>query len=128
MRPPRAKKALGATSSPASGGGRRTARAGTALIAFKKGAEGTLPPFMAADTRCVVVEAVKKAERSGRVVVRAYECCNSRGRGRLLCARPVKQAWPADLEEKPVKELEVEDGAVRFDFQPFEILTFVLKV
>jgi alpha-mannosidase len=98
-----------------------------ALVPKAKGRGAREGAFVSTDTRSVVVETVKKAEDSDRIVVRAYECHNSRGRAELNCARPVKRAWIADMEENPKQELEV-DGAVKFEYRPFEILTVVLEV
>ncbi|MEX2244927.1 MAG: glycoside hydrolase family 38 C-terminal domain-containing protein [Fimbriimonadaceae bacterium] len=98
-----------------------------ALVSKSKGRGARNGACVGTDTRSVVVEAVKKAEDSDRIVVRAYECHNSRGRAELLCAMPVKRAWLADMEENPVQELEV-NGAVKFEYRPFEILTVVLEV
>jgi alpha-mannosidase len=98
-----------------------------ALVSKSKGRGARNGAFVGTDTRSVVVEAVKKAEDSDRIVVRAYECHNSRGRAELLCAKPIKRAWLADMEENPVQELEV-NGAVKFEYRPFEILTVILEV
>jgi alpha-mannosidase len=92
------------------------------------GAPGTPPPFVHVDDRNIVVEAVKKAEADGGLIVRMYECHNARGRAELACARKPKEAWLCDLEEKPLEELEVVDGMVPFDYKPFEILTVKLVV
>ena len=104
------------------------AKARTALVGPGKGRASHTAQFVAADARSVVVEAVKKAEDSERIVVRAYECHNTRGSAQLICAKKVRRAWLADLEESPLKELEVREGAVKFEYRPFEVLTFVLQV
>jgi len=46
----------------------------------------------------------------------------------LVCARPPKEAWLCDLEERPISELEVVDGVIPFAYKPFEIQTFKLIV
>jgi alpha-mannosidase len=92
-----------------------------------KGKNGATQQLAATDTRSVVVEAVKRAEDSGRLVVRMYECHNSRGRAELHVARKVKRAWRANLEEEPLEELPVSDGAVRFEYRPFEIVTVFIE-
>lgn len=92
------------------------------------GAEGAAPPFIHVDDRNVVVEAVKKAEKDDGLIVRLYECHNSRGQAELVCARKPKEAWLCDLEEKPIAELDVVDGIVPFAYKPFEILTIKLLV
>lgn len=92
------------------------------------GQDGELPRLISIDTRNLVVESVKKAEDSNRIIVRLYECHNTRGSAELFCARPVKTAWLTDLNERPIKELELNDGLVAVDFKPFEIITLMLEV
>lgn len=99
-----------------------------AWLGRRSGESGTLPVFVSSEDRNLVVEAVKKAEDSNKLVVRLYECHNSRGSAELACAKRVRRAWLADLREKPLKPLEVTDGLVRFDYKPFEILTIMLEV
>lgn len=92
------------------------------------GEAGELPRFISADTRNLVVESVKKAEDSNLLVVRLYECHNTRGLAELTCARGIRRAWSADLMEQPGAELDVHEGAVMLAYKPFEILTVLLEV
>ncbi len=92
------------------------------------GADGELPTLVACEDRNIVIETVKKAEDSSDIIVRLYECHNSRGRAELSCARKPSTAILCDLEENELAELEVSDGIVRFEFKPFEIITIKLKV
>lgn len=92
-----------------------------------QGVYGT-PVLASVDSRSVIVETVKKAEDSRRLVARVYECHNTRGRSELKLALPVKKAWLADMNEEPMQELEVEDGRVRFSYKPFEIITILAEV
>lgn len=93
-----------------------------------KGEEGATVPLVSVDDRNLVVEAVKKAEDDDGLIVRLYECHNARGMAELVCARSPKAAWLCDLEERPVAELEVVEGAVPFSYKPFEILTVKLAL
>lgn len=99
-----------------------------ARLTPSSGEEGVLPALVECEDRNIVVETVKKAEDDADLIVRVYECHNSRGRAELSCARPVRQAFLCDLEENPVTELEVNDGMVLFPYRPFEIITLRLKV
>lgn len=92
------------------------------------GQVGALPPFVACEDRNIVIETVKKAEDSNDIVVRLYECHNSRGSAELSCVRQPKAAYLCDLEENVVADLDVHDGMVLFDYRPFEILTIKLEV
>lgn len=99
-----------------------------ALLQPRQGVSGRLPQLVSCEDRNVVVETVKKAERGTAIVVRLYECHNSRGRSELFCARTPRSAWLCDLEENPVEELEIHDGRVLFEYRPFQIVTLKLNV
>jgi alpha-mannosidase len=99
-----------------------------AKVKSGKGADGMIPPLCAVSSRSVVIESVKKAEDSSHVLVRLYECHNTRGRAELSCAMPIRGAWLADLNETPIEEIEVDEGMITFDYKPFEIITLLLKV
>ncbi len=94
-----------------------------AHLPVQAGQGGHLPQFLSCDDRNIVIEAAKKAEDSNDVIVRLYECHNTRGRAELACARRVRTAYLCDLEENLIAELEVQDGIVGFDYKPFEIIT-----
>ncbi|HEY0866476.1 MAG TPA: alpha-mannosidase [Fimbriimonas sp.] len=94
----------------------------------KPGTESLLRAFVACDDRNIVIETVKKAEDSDDLIVRLYECHNSRGGAELGCAFPVKGAMLCDLEENEIAELDVVDDMVSFDYKPFEIITVKLRV
>jgi len=87
-----------------------------------------LPPFVHCDDRNIVIETVKKSEDGDDLLVRLYECHNSRGAAELSCLREPRAAYLCDLEENPIGDLEVSDGLVRFDYKPFEIITIRLRV
>ena len=91
------------------------------------GKNGASKVLAAVDSRNVVIESVKKAEDSDALVVRVYECHNTRGRAELSVACKFKKAWLADLEERRVEELPVSNGSVSFPYKPFEIVTLVLE-
>ena len=93
-----------------------------------KGVSGTLPALVSCDDRNIIVETVKKAEDSDDIVVRLYECHNSRGKAELSCARSPVTAMLCDLEENEIDELVLQDGIVCFEYKPFEILTIKLKM
>lgn len=99
----------------------------TALIKPQKASGKNGAPFVVSDTRSVVIEAVKKAEDSNLLLVRAYECHNTRGSGQIVFGRTIKNAWLADLDENPLQKLEVVGNAVKFDYRPFEIMTILVE-
>lgn len=100
----------------------------TARMGRNAGEKGALPAFVSCDDRNVVIESVKKAEDTNDIIVRVYECHNSRGSAVLASFRPIRNAALCDLEENVIADLEVTDGVVAFDYKPFEIITIRLAV
>lgn len=99
-----------------------------AFVKPSAGASGSLPALVACENRNIVIETVKKAEDSNDLVVRLYECHNSRGKSELACALKPTRAVLCDLEEEEIVELEITDGQVAFEFKPFEIITIRLEL
>jgi alpha-mannosidase len=97
-----------------------------ASLETSPGEVATLPSLVACEDRNLVIEAVKKAEDSDDLVVRLYECHNTRGRAELSTFGRPSSAWLCDLEENPIAELDVTEGLVAFEYKPFEILTIRL--
>ena len=102
------------------------------LLAMAKGnAGGSLPASHAlvqVEGEGVIVEAVKMAEDSDELVVRAYECHNHRGPVALRFGLPIREAWECNLLEEERAPMSVADDALRFDIAPYEIRTFILRV
>lgn len=98
-----------------------------ALLQPGAGSAHALPTLVACEDRNIVIEAVKKAEDSSDIVVRLYECHNSRGRAEIVSARKPASAVLCDLEESEMAELKLSNGRVVFDYKPFEIITVKLK-
>lgn len=94
----------------------------------REGSQGELPQFISCEDRNVVIESVKKAEDGNGIIVRLYECHNARGQAELMCARTIRSATLCNLEEVPEGELEMNEGAVLFNYKPFEILTIRLDI
>jgi alpha-mannosidase len=95
------------------------------------GQAGPLPAeqtFFAVSREGVVIEAIKKAEDEDAILVRLYEAYNARGPVTLSTALPVVQAHLVDLLEREGVELSVDDGDIRFDIKPFQIVTIRLRL
>jgi alpha-mannosidase len=91
------------------------------------GEVAALPPFISCENRNLVIETVKKAEDSNDLIVRLYECHNTRGRAEVHCAIPPKFAYLCDLEENVIDEIEVHGRVIPIDFKPFEIITLKIQ-
>lgn len=80
------------------------------------------------DSPHVVIDTVKKAEDSGRLIVRLYECHGARGKARLATSLPLAGATLTNLLEEPLEPLPVRDGEVELAFKPFQILTVCMEI
>lgn len=88
---------------------------------------GSKVPLVRCEDRNIVVETIKKAEDGAGVIVRLYECHNSRGRAELLSDRPIRVAKKCNLLEEPIADVERTEGGVEFEYKPFEIITLYLE-
>jgi len=95
--------------------------------AFVSG-QSTSTPLAYVDTPNLIIESVKMAEDGKGIIVRLYECHNCRGAASLKLNRPIKAANRCNLEEKNGDALPIVDAGITFDYRPFEILTFRLRV
>ena len=89
-------------------------------------------PLVAFSSPAVVVEAVKLAEdRSGDVVVRAYEAFGSRARARLSVGFPASEVVETDLHERPLtapRALRAADGeGWDVELRPFQVVTLRVR-
>ncbi|HOV68944.1 MAG TPA: glycoside hydrolase family 38 C-terminal domain-containing protein, partial [Clostridia bacterium] len=79
------------------------------------------------DKENVVIEAVKKAEDSGDIIVRLYECYNRRARVKLTFCQPILQAWECDMLENEEIGMDIDGNSFEFEIKPYEIKTFKIK-
>jgi alpha-mannosidase len=84
------------------------------------------------DIEGATVEAVKLADdRSGDVIVRAYESLGGRARARLRTSFPLADVEVVDLLERPLAGAHPAldaDGSVALELHPFEVLTLRLRL
>lgn len=83
--------------------------------------------FVSLDTKDLVVESVKRAEDGGGIIVRMYECHNSRGSARLRLGLPFKSVRRCNLEERDLGDVKLKDGDIHLDYRPFEIITLKIQ-
>lgn len=90
---------------------------------------GTLPPahsFFHVSNPAIVIDTIKRAEDSDDLIVRLYEAHGTRGSAELVTAIPFTKVERVNLIERSLKTEKAQNGRVKFDFGPFEILTFKL--
>jgi len=78
------------------------------------------------DNEALVIDTVKKAEDSKDIIIRIYEAFGSRGSANLSISMPVKKAFAVNLLERQDKKIVIKNGNIKFNFKPFEIITFKL--
>lgn len=87
---------------------------------------GAISPLF--DLENAVVESVHMApDRSGDVIIRAYEAQGGRARARLKFDG-AKRVQITDLRYRPLEELAATGGAFEFDLSPFQIVTLRAEV
>lgn len=99
-----------------------------AMIEPTAGENGVLPYMLSVDTDNLVIQSVKRAESGDGIIVRLYECHNTRGTAAIQCVRPFVGANMCWLDESEGDELDVHKGTVMIDYKPFEIITIKLRV
>jgi alpha-mannosidase len=91
----------------------------------------TVQPLVSLDDDAIVVEAVKLADdRSGDVVVRAYESLGGRATAVVSAGFPLAAVTETDLLERPLdgaRTYDVAENSVRLTLRPFEVVTLRLR-
>ncbi len=83
--------------------------------------------FVSADQKNAVLETVKQAEDGKGVIIRMYECENSRVRTTLSIPAEYSRAYVTNLLEEPEEELIVKEGKIEVWLKPYEIKTILLQ-
>jgi alpha-mannosidase len=93
--------------------------------------DADVTPLVTADNEAIVITAVKLADdRSGDLIVRAYESHGGRAAVRLAAGFPLAAAVACDLLERPLADaapVPVRHDGVDLAFRPFELLTLRLS-
>ena len=76
------------------------------------------------DKENVIIETVKIAEDSNAVIVRAYECWNSKTPVKITFNSEIKSATECNLMEEADESVEYSGNEISATFKPFEIKTF----
>jgi alpha-mannosidase len=92
---------------------------------------GRLPSqfsFIQVSADHVTLEAVKKAEKTGDVIVRLVERHGKQGEVTLSFASRVKSARECNLLEREESPVRFSSHSIRFEIKPYEIRTFKLTL
>jgi alpha-mannosidase len=84
--------------------------------------------FFHLDNDAVVLDTVKKAEDSDRLVLRLYESHGARQNVTLHTPLAIKKAVRSNLLEREEKPVRAAKNSLRLELKPFEIMTLVLTV
>jgi len=88
---------------------------------------GSVPSLFQVDQANVIIEAIKKAEDSGDIIVRLYEAHGASTTVKAQFGLKVSSVAVVNLMEEGDEPLTVMDGAVTFDVKPFDIVTLKVK-
>ncbi|MDQ8738778.1 glycosyl hydrolase-related protein [Paenibacillus sp. LHD-38] len=83
-----------------------------------------LMPF---ESRHVILDTIKAAERGEGSILRLYESAGGREQVTLLLPQAAREAVVVNLLEEELYKLDIQDGCVQLSFKPFEILSIRLR-
>ena len=95
-----------------------------APLRWTSGAPGA--SFASVDDPNVVLDTIKRGERSDSLVLRLYEAHGGRGVARLRLAAAVERARLANALEEELGDVELEDGVLVLPYRPHEVLTVLV--
>ena len=72
----------------------------------------------------MIIDAVKKHEDSGAMIVRLYEALGQRGDAALTFGRTPQSIAECDFMEENDQPLELNENTLRFYIKPYEIRAF----
>jgi alpha-mannosidase len=84
-------------------------------------------PFARVDDPNLVLDTIKRGERSDALVLRLYEAHGGRGIARVQLATPATSARLANALEEETGEVELENGMLVLPYRPHEVLTVLLE-
>jgi alpha-mannosidase len=82
--------------------------------------------FASVDDPNLVLDTIKRGERSDSLVLRLYEAHGGRGVARVRLAAPVGRARLANALEEAKGDVELEDGVLVLPYRPHEVLTVLV--
>ena len=82
--------------------------------------------FASVDDPNLVLDTIKRGERSDSLVLRLYEAHGGRGVARARLATPAKRARLANALEEETGDVEIDGDTLVLPYRPHEVLTVVL--
>src|SRR5262249_52016073 len=83
-------------------------------------------PFATVDDQNVVLDTVKRGERSDALVLRLYEAHGGRGVARVRLARPFTHARVANALEEETGRADVDGDSIVLPYRPHEVITVLV--
>ncbi|MFC5529932.1 alpha-mannosidase [Cohnella yongneupensis] len=84
--------------------------------------------LIAIDNQRVMLETVKKAEDSDRLIFRLFETAGTHARTKISFGLPCASIEEANLMEEPIGLLREKASEVELEFAPFEIKTLIVAI
>jgi len=100
------------------------------LKAVKISGNGVLPyeySMIKTDNKNIVIDTVKKAEKSEKIVVRFYENYNKAGKVKLDFGFDIKRAYICDMLENAGEAVPVCDNSITINVGGYEIITLMIE-
>ena len=88
---------------------------------------GVGPSFACVDDPNVVLDTVKRGERTEALVLRLYEAHGARGTARVRLAAPFGRARLADALEEPAGDVTIEGDTLVLPYLPHRVLTVLVN-
>jgi alpha-mannosidase len=82
--------------------------------------------FASVDDPNLVLDTIKRGERSDSLVLRLYEAHGARGVARVRLADPAGRAQLANALEEVAGDVQLEDGVLVLPYRPHEVLTVLV--
>jgi alpha-mannosidase len=83
--------------------------------------------FASVDDPNLVLDTIKRGERSDTLVLRLYEAHGGRGVARVQFAKPVQRARLANALEEETGEVQLKSGMLVLPYRPHEVLTVLVE-
>ncbi|MCG8569318.1 MAG: alpha-mannosidase [Spirochaetes bacterium] len=83
--------------------------------------------FVHYEANNIVIDTIKKAEKTDKVIIRLYEAHNKRSQLKLSFYQNIKTVTLVNLMEKEIKPLNFDQNVVELAIKPFEIVTLSIE-